>query len=91
MDFDPGALGTAAAEHGVALEVNSNPSRLDLWGTAVQAALEAGAVIAINTDAHSPPEYDFIRYGVHTARRGWAEPAAVLNTWSTADIRDFLH
>ncbi len=91
MDFDPGALGRAAAKHGVALEVNSNPSRLDLWGTAIQSALEGGAVISINTDAHSPLEYEFVRYGVHTARRGWAEPADVLNTWSTADIRDFLH
>jgi len=91
MDFDPAAIGAAAAEHDVALEVNSNPARLDLWGTAVQAALEENAVISINTDAHSPEEYPLIRYGVHTARRGWAEAEDVLNTWSTEDILAFLH
>ena len=91
MEFDPHALGEAAAANDVALEVNSNPSRLDLWGSAVKAAIEAGATITINTDAHSPAEYALIRYGVHTARRGWAERGDVLNTWETADIREFLH
>ena len=91
MDFDPGALGEAAAEHDVALEINANPHRLDLWGSAVKAAREEGAAIVINTDAHSPEEYALIRYGVHTARRGWAEAADVLNTWDVADIREFLH
>ncbi|MFB6267663.1 MAG: DNA polymerase/3'-5' exonuclease PolX [Halodesulfurarchaeum sp.] len=91
MDFDARELGAAAAAHDVALEVNANPHRLDLWGSAVQAAIEEGATITINTDAHSPEEYGLIRYGVHTARRGWAEATDVLNTWPTSDITDFLH
>jgi DNA polymerase (family 10) len=91
MDFDPGRLGEAAAEHDVALEINSNPNRLDLWGSAVQAALEEGATITINTDAHSPEEFVLLRYGVHTARRGWAEADDTLNTWEVSAIRDFLH
>jgi DNA polymerase (family 10) len=91
MEFDPGAVGRAAAEHDVALEINSNPHRLDLWGSAVQAAIEAGATIVIDTDAHSPQEYANIRYGVHTARRGWASPADVLNTRAASDVREFLH
>jgi DNA polymerase (family 10) len=91
LDFDATALGAAAAEQGTALEVNSNPRRLDLWGSAVQAALEEGASIAINTDSHQPSTLEYMRWGVHTARRGWAEPADVINTWELADLREFLH
>ncbi|WP_306052248.1 DNA polymerase/3'-5' exonuclease PolX [Natronococcus wangiae] len=91
LEFDATALGEAAAEHGTALEVNSNPRRLDLWGSAVQAALEAGAAIAVNTDAHQPSTLEYVRWGVHTARRGWAEPADVINTWELEELREFLH
>ncbi|MFC4438696.1 MULTISPECIES: helix-hairpin-helix domain-containing protein [Natrialbaceae] len=91
LEFDATALGEAAAEHGTALEVNSNPRRLDLWGSAVQAAIEAGAPIAVNTDAHQPATLEYMRWGVHTARRGWAEPADVINTWELEELREFLH
>ncbi|RZH66826.1 DNA polymerase/3'-5' exonuclease PolX [Natrinema altunense] len=91
LEFDAAALGTAAAEHDTALEVNSDPRRLDLWGSAVQAALEEGAPIAINTDSHRPATLEYMRWGVHTARRGWAEPDDVINTWELADLREFLH
>lgn len=91
LAIDATALGAAAAEHDTALEVNSNLRRLDLWGSAVQAALEEGATIAINTDAHQPVTLEYVRWGVHTARRGWAEPADVLNTWDLEKLRDFLH
>ncbi|MDZ7849255.1 MAG: DNA polymerase/3'-5' exonuclease PolX [Halodesulfurarchaeum sp.] len=90
MAFDPGAIGRAATENGVALEVNANPHRLDLWGSAVKAAIDAGASIAINTDAHAPEEFAYQRYGVHTARRGWATGADVVNTRDVAGLRDFL-
>ncbi|QCW02402.1 DNA polymerase/3'-5' exonuclease PolX [Natrinema pallidum] len=91
LEFDAAALGTAAAEHDTALEVNSDPHRLDLWGSAVQAALEEGAPIAINTDSHRPATLEYMRWGVHTARRGWAEPDDVINAWELADLREFLH
>ncbi|WP_276254342.1 DNA polymerase/3'-5' exonuclease PolX [Halomontanus rarus] len=91
LAFDAATLGEAAAEHGTALEVNANPHRLDLWGSAVQAALEEGATIAVDTDAHRPATLEFVRWGVHTARRGWAEPADVLNTWGLEELRAFLH
>jgi DNA polymerase (family 10) len=91
MEFDASALGAAAADAGTALEVNANPHRLDLWGSAVKSAVEAGATIAIDTDAHSPAEFSNIEYGVHTARRGWAEAADVLNTRDAESVREFLH
>jgi len=91
LAIDAGSLGAAAAEHDTALEINANPRRLDLWGSAVQAALEEGATIAINTDAHRPASLEYMRWGVHTARRGWAEPADVINTWDVAELESFLH
>jgi DNA polymerase (family 10) len=90
LDLDFETVGTAAAEHDVALEINANPRRLDLRGAAVKQVVEQGATIAIDTDAHRPESYAYIRYGVHTARRGWAEPADVLNTQPASGIRQFL-
>ncbi|SDR12941.1 DNA polymerase/3'-5' exonuclease PolX [Natronobacterium texcoconense] len=91
LEFDTAELGRVAADHDTALEVNSNPHRLDLWGSAVQAAIEQGAPIAINTDAHRTTTLEFVRWGVHTARRGWAEPEDVINTWDLEQLRAFLH
>ena len=88
VQFD--RLAEAAADAGTALEVNSNPQRLDLGGQAVRAAVEAGATIAIDTDAHRPTSYESLRYGVHTARRGWAEADDVLNTREAEGVRRFL-
>ncbi|MFC7186036.1 DNA polymerase/3'-5' exonuclease PolX [Halorubrum yunnanense] len=87
---DVEAVVAAAADAGTAIEVNANPARLDADGDTVRAALDAGATIAVNTDAHSPRELDNARYGVHTARRGWAETADVLNARSAEGLREFL-
>lgn len=83
-------ISVAAAEHETALEVNANPRRLDLSGSMVRAAIDEGAPIAINTDAHSPTEFHNLRYGVHTARRGWAEPSDVINTRDTSELLQWL-
>ena len=90
LDIDVERLATAAAEATTALEVNASPARLDLDGYAVKAAIDAGATIAIDTDAHSPGSFTQITYGVHTARRGWAEAGDVLNTRSADALREFL-
>ena len=90
LDPDLQAISEAAADHAVALEINANPSRLDLWGRAVKVAVEAGATIAINTDAHSKNEFENMRYGVHTARRGWVEREDVLNAWNSEEVAAFI-
>ncbi|WP_418284264.1 DNA polymerase/3'-5' exonuclease PolX [Halorubrum sp. DTA46] len=87
---DVEAVVEAAAAAGTAIEVNANPARLDADGDTVRAAVDAGATIAVNTDAHAPRELDNARYGVHTSRRGWAETADVLNARSVDGLRDFL-
>jgi DNA polymerase (family X) len=69
-----------ARTHGVALEVNGLPARLDLSGEHVRDALRAGVTIVCSTDSHSPAGLDNITLSVATARRGWATAADVLNT-----------
>ena len=80
----------ACAEHGVFLEVNAQPDRLDLPDYFCKRAREAGARFTISTDAHKPQDLDFMPYGVDVARRGWLEKKDVLNTRTTKQLRKTL-
>jgi DNA polymerase (family 10) len=80
MAFDLDAVLEACAAHGVAVEANASPERLDLPDAALFRARELGVPVAISTDAHSPRGLDVMRYGVDQARRAWLEPRHVLNT-----------
>jgi DNA polymerase (family 10) len=91
LELDYERIAEAAAEHETALEVNASYHRLDLNDVGVRAAVEAGALLVVDTDAHSPAELSNVRYGIHTARRGWAEESDVLNARDAAGVREFLH
>jgi DNA polymerase (family 10) len=78
--FDFERVATQAARRGVCLEINASPERLDLDPTLLRAAKQLGVKFVISTDAHHPKHLANMRYGVVTARRGWLEPADVLNT-----------
>jgi DNA polymerase (family 10) len=69
-----------ALEEGVALEVNGLPARLDLRGEHVRDAVRAGVHVVCSTDAHSVRGLTNMTLSVHTARRGWATAADVVNT-----------
>lgn len=69
-----------ALEHDVALEVNGLAPRLDLSGEHVREALAAGVKIVCSTDAHSVQGLDNMALSVHTARRGGATAADIINT-----------
>jgi DNA polymerase (family 10) len=79
----------AKARH-VALEVNAHPERLDLTDAHCRMAKDEGALLAINSDAHSAFELDLLRFGVGQARRGWLEKRDVINTRSLAGLRALL-
>jgi DNA polymerase (family X) len=70
----------AAADHGVMMEINAHPNRLDLDDVHAAAARDAGIPIVINTDAHSTSGLDVLEYGVFTARRAGLETGDVANT-----------
>ncbi|MCS7071330.1 MAG: PHP domain-containing protein, partial [Anaerolinea sp.] len=80
-DLDMDAVFAAAQRTGTALEINSNPHRLDLEAQYARRAAELGIPIAIDTDAHAVAELDNLRYGIMTARRGWISSDSVINTW----------
>jgi len=78
LDID--AVIAEAVRTGTALEINSSPMRLDLNDTWARRAREAGALLAIDTDAHYPVEYDSARFGCAIARRAGLTADLVLNT-----------
>jgi DNA polymerase (family 10) len=90
VEFDFERIIEAAVEAGVALELNSQPLRLDLTDTMARAAQEAGALLAINTDAHSVGQLELMRYGVSQARRGGVEARSVVNSWTWAKLSRWL-
>jgi DNA polymerase (family 10) len=77
-------------EHGVCLELNSQPDRLDLSDIHCRRAKNAGVPIVISTDAHQTSEYEFMDYGILTARRGWLEKGDVVNTRGLTQFTKFL-
>jgi DNA polymerase (family 10) len=89
-DLDMDAVLAAAAESGVALEINAHPARLDLEDIYAKRAKELGIPISINTDAHSEADLDMLPFGVAIARRAWLEPRDVINTWPTARLLEWL-
>jgi len=87
MEYDVEKVIDACSANGVALEINSNPLRLDLIDKYVRIAKDKGAKIVINTDAHSPSQLDFMEYGVGIARRGWLSEKDVLNTQPLSKLK----
>jgi DNA polymerase (family 10) len=89
-DLDMDAVLEAAAESGVALEINAHPARLDLEDIYAKRAKEMGIPISINTDAHSEADLDMLHFGVATARRAWLTAEDVINTWPTERLLGWL-
>ena len=79
-DVDLSAVIETAKIQGKYLELNANPSRLDLNDINTAAAIAAGVVIVINTDAHSISNLDLMKFGITQARRAGVVPGNVLNT-----------
>ncbi|HEY3284902.1 MAG TPA: DNA polymerase/3'-5' exonuclease PolX [Armatimonadota bacterium] len=90
-DIDLDALLEEAAKTGTLLEINSMPDRLDLEGPLVRRAKAAGARFTIDTDAHRCEHLGHMMpYGVTQARRGWLEPADVVNCLPLEELREAL-
>jgi DNA polymerase (family 10) len=85
-DLDMEAVFRAAAKTGTALEINAYPARLDLNDGHIRRAIELDVTLAIDSDAHDTSGFDRLRFGVATARRGWATPAHVLNARRLDDV-----
>jgi DNA polymerase (family X) len=88
--FDVDQVFAAAAESGVALEINSQVDRLDLDDTHARLARDRGVKLVIDSDAHSPAALGALRWGANVARRGWIEPKDVMNTRRIDEFRAAL-
>jgi DNA polymerase (family 10) len=80
----------AAADHGVMMEINAHPSRLDLSDIHAAAAKDLGIPIVISTDAHSVNGFDVMQYGVFQARRAGLEKKDVANTLPWNQFRKLI-
>jgi DNA polymerase (family 10) len=89
-EVDMQAVIAQAAERGCALELNATPDRLDLNGAWARHALQLGARFTVSSDAHNTKEFDFMQFGIGSARRGWLTKNDVLNTRSLSDLRQEL-
>jgi len=89
-DFDFEKVAKKAKECGIALEVDSQPARLDLKDTHIRVAIELGCKISISSDAHSVDQLRFMELGIAQARRGWAQEKDVINTWPLKKLERFL-
>lgn len=80
----------AAKVTGTALEINSQPQRMDLNDEMVMEAREKGIALVINTDSHDLGQFAYMKLGVAIARRGWCTTSDILNTLSWNAIADFI-
>jgi DNA polymerase (family X) len=80
----------AAKANGVALEINSQPHRLDLCDSHARLARDRGVKLVIDSDAHEIPALGYTRWGVLTARRAWLTKDDVLNTLPVKEFRKRL-
>jgi DNA polymerase (family 10) len=90
IDYDMEKILGACAKHGVAMECNSYPDRLDLKDVYLRMCKDRGVKVVISTDSHSTGNLSFIQYGVTMARRGWLEKHDVINTLPTAQFLEKL-
>ncbi|MFL5506560.1 MAG: PHP domain-containing protein, partial [Gemmatimonadales bacterium] len=77
--YDFPTVAKACADHGVAMEIDGQPERMDMDEVLTRQALEAGVKLVISSDAHATGELGFMRWGVTQARRGWVQAKDVLN------------
>jgi putative hydrolase len=87
-EFDPHAVFEACAAHGVAVEINSRPDRLDPPHALLDVALEAGCLVTIDSDAHAPGQLDWQLRGCERAAQHGIEPDQVLCTWPVDRLLD---
>jgi len=86
-EFDARAVFDACAEHGVAVEINCRPDRLDPPHELLQLAADAGCEFTIDSDAHAPGQLDWLRAGCERAVAHGIGPDRVVTTRSASEVR----
>ena len=90
-DLDYDRLFETAVQTGTVLEIDGAPAHLDMDGALARRAIDAGALVSIDSDSHRAEMLDRqMELGLTTARRGWVEPRHVVNTRPLADVRALI-
>ena len=89
-EVDMDRIISAAHDTRCHLEINAEPDRLDLNDIHAHAAKTMGVKLAISTDAHSINAFEYMRYGIDQARRGWLTAQDVINTRSLPELHKLL-
>jgi len=89
IDFDK--ILRVAKETKTILEINANPSRLDLNDANIRKAKAVGVKMVISADAHEKKHLRFIEFGIAQARRGWAEKKDIINTQPLKKLLTFFN
>ena len=84
--LDLGRMIATALETNTAIELNSQPDRLDMPDTVARVAGEAGVLVPVTSDGHRISALGYVEIGIGQARRAWLTKKQVLNTRSWAQI-----
>jgi len=90
-EFDAERVFEACAEHGVAVEINCRPDRLDPPHELLQIAVDVGCDFTIDTDAHAPGQLDWLGAGCERAVQHDLDPARIITTWPLDDLLARAH
>jgi DNA polymerase (family 10) len=80
----------AAKEFDKVLEIDGYPNRSDLPDQLIREAVKRKIKLSIDSDSHDAAHLPLIKFGVSLARRGWASPDLVINTWPLSKLLDYL-
>jgi putative hydrolase len=84
--FDHDAVFDACARTGTAVEINSRPERLDPPEPLLRAAVAAGCLVSIDTDAHAPGQLEWLGNGCRKAADAEVPPERIVNTWPRQEL-----
>jgi putative hydrolase len=84
--FDHAEVFDACARTGTAVEINSRPERLDPPDPLLRAAVSAGCLVSIDTDAHAPGQLEWLGNGCEKAADAEVPPERIVNTWGREDL-----
>ena len=89
-DIDINAIINTARVTKTIMEINAFPNRLDLSDENIRKCIESGVKMAINSGAQQSDHFEYLKYGISEARRGWAEKKDIINTFSLKDMKKLL-
>ncbi len=80
----------ACVANNVVIELNAHPRRLDIDWKWIYLAIEKGALLSINPDAHTLDGFDDIKYGVLAAQKGGMTKESNLSSFGLKEFEIWL-